>query len=171
MDKGTGWFVGGIIAVSIIILVIIGFSSKSTNQPIAASSSDDTVVSKSGIHWHPKLSIFINGQQQPIPANIGIGAQYSNNPFYDSMMSMTDIHTHDASGTLHWEVMDGPVKVDHVRLKAFFEIWGQPFNDHQLLSANHGTVTMTVNGQPNSDLGQYIVRDGDNIVITFMKNS
>jgi hypothetical protein len=128
------------------------------------------IVSQQGIHWHPKLTIYIKGQKQEIPADIGIGKQYANSKWYDSMMDMTDFHTHDNSGTLHWEVMDGPVTRDHVTLKAFFDVWGKPFSSTQILDAKNGldgTVKMKVNGQPNSEFENYQVKDKDDIVIRF----
>lgn len=158
-------------------LVVVGLaflasqgSSNKMGQKLADSFQDDDaeVISQSGIHWHPHLSIYIKGQKQEIPANIGIGTQYSNSPFYDSMMSMTDVHTHDNSGTLHWEVMSGPVKKGHVHLKAFFGIWGKTFNSNQILDpTNGGTVKMTVNDQPNTEFENYVVKDKDKIEIRY----
>ncbi len=128
------------------------------------------VISKTGIHWHPQLAIYIKGQKQEIPANIGIGKQYASSKWYDPMMSMTDFHTHDSSGELHWEVMEGPVTKDHVTLKAFFEVWGKTFNANQILDARDradGTVKMFVNGQPNTKFEDYQVKDKDRIEIRY----
>ena len=132
--------------------------------------SNSDIVSKDGIHWHPHLAIYIKGQQQVIPANIGIGQQYSSSKWYDSMMDMTDFHTHDSSGELHWEVMQGPVTKEHVQLKAFFEVWGKTFNSTQILDAKNGpdgTVRMTVNGHPNTEFENYQVKDKDQIEIRY----
>jgi hypothetical protein len=142
--------------------------ANTANTQQAVASGD--IVSKSGIHWHPELAIYIKGQKQEIPANIGIGKQYSNSKWYDPMMDMTDFHTHDNSGTLHWEVMDGPVTKEHVQLKAFFEVWGKAFNATQIFDAKNGpdgTVKMTVNGQPNSEFENYQVKDKDKIEIRY----
>lgn len=139
-----------------------------TSTQRAAASSD--IVSKAGIHWHPQLTIYINGQKQEVPANIGIGKQYRNSKWYDPMMDMTDFHTHDNSGTLHWEVMDGPVTKDHVTLKAFFEVWGKTFTANQIFDAKNGpdgTVKMTVNGQPNTEFEDYQVKDKDKIEVRY----
>lgn len=128
------------------------------------------IVSETGIHWHPHLAIYIKGQKQEIPANIGIGKQNSSSKWYDPMMDMTDFHTHDNSGTLHWEVMEGPVTKEHVQLKAFFEVWGKTFNANQIFDTKNGPdgmVKMTVNGQPNSEFENYQVRDKDQIKIRY----
>lgn len=139
-----------------------------TNSQKPLNQSD--VISESGIHWHPELAIYIKGQQQEIPADIGIGKQYASSKWYDSMMDMTDFHTHDTSGTLHWEVMAGPVTKEHVMLKAFFDVWGKTFNAKQIFDYKNGpdgNVKMTVNGQPNNEFENYQVKDKDKIVIRY----
>ena len=139
-----------------------------TNVQQSVVSGD--IVSKTGIHWHPELAIYIKGQKQEIPVNIGIGKQYASSKWYDPMMQMTDFHTHDNSGELHWEVMDGPVARDHVTLKAFFEVWGKTFTASQIFDQKNGpngTVRMTVNGQPNNEFENYQVKDKDRIEIRY----
>lgn len=167
-----------IIVTAVIAIALIGIGillAKYGNKPIenmaptSFTGSDEEVVSEQGIHYGPKLSITVRGKNIEIPANVGMGAEYSQSRFYDSMMSMTNVHTHDASGELHWEVMEGPVKKGHVKLSVFFEIWGQPFNANQILEYTKSEtekITMTVNGQPNTDFENYIVKDGDKIEIT-----
>jgi hypothetical protein len=119
-----------IAAITIVIAAALSYVIWQNSISNQGKPSGD-IVSKDGIHWHPHLSIYIKGQKQEIPANIGISKQYSSSKWYDSMMDMTDFHTHDNSGTLHWEVMDGPVTKEHIQLKAFFDVWGKPFNSTQ----------------------------------------
>lgn len=160
--------VAAVIAIGAITVGVLYATQSKPNTTKTQPTGD--IVSKDGIHWHPHLNIYIKGQKQEIPANIGIGKQYASSKWYDSMMDMTDFHTHDNSGTLHWEVMDGPVTRDHVTLKAFFDVWGKPFNFTQILDAKNGpdgTVKMTVNGQPNAEFENYQVKDKDDIVIRF----
>ena len=71
--------------------------------------SDDDVVSRRGIHWHPRVSITINGEQRDIPGNIGIGGVHK------------DIHTHELNDTLHVE-LNRTVRRDDIRLSNFFTI-------------------------------------------------
>ena len=158
-----------VIAIGAITVGVL-YANKPKSDTAAQTQPSGDIVSKDGIHWHPKLSIYIKGHKQEIPADIGIGKQYSGSKWYDSMMDMTDFHTHDNSGTLHWEVMDGPVTRDHVTLKAFFDVWGRPFSPTQILDAENGpngTVKMTVNGQPNTEFENYQVKDKDDIVISY----
>jgi hypothetical protein len=140
-------------------------SSKSVNN-----NSD--IVSDKEIHWHPELTIYINGQKQEIPASIGLGKQYAKNQWYDPMMQMTDVHTHDNDGTLHWEVMKDktPVTKDHVQLKVLFDVWGKNFSKTELLDktdASGSKITMKVNGQPNTEFENHAVVDKEKIEIRY----
>ena len=160
-----------LIAIGVIAIGLLsGNKPKTTANNVSQTQQTRDIVSKDGIHWHPHLAIYIKGQKQEIPANIGIGKQYSSSKWYDPMMSMTDFHTHDTSGELHWEVMEGPVTKDHVTLKAFFEVWGKTFNSAQIFdykNGSDGTVKMTVNGQPNTEFENYQVKDKDQIEIRY----
>ena len=82
------------------------------------------------IHWHPHLGIVIKGEEVAIPANIGIGTSYSGSPFYDSIMDITNMHTHDDSGTIHWEVMMHAPTREDLYLGNFFQVWGKTFNEN-----------------------------------------
>jgi hypothetical protein len=155
-----------------LVLVLTSSGSSSTHESNSAATVGGDVVSQHGIHWHPELAIYIHGQKQTIPANIGIGRQYTTNKWYDPMMQMTDVHTHDTSGTLHWEVMESmaPVTTAHVRLGVFFAVWGKPFSATQIFDFHNGAdgmVTMTVNGKPNTDFENHLVHDGDHIEIRY----
>jgi len=113
-------------------------------------------------HWHPTLSISINGVPQPVPANIGIDAALYKDHSLDShsMMSMAPLHTHDTSGQIHVEWM-GPT--EEATLGNFFRIWGQSFDSGQLLGHPAGpghTVRMTVNGQVQAPTGSLAFQDG-----------
>lgn len=125
--------------------------------------------SSDSIHWHIDLAIEIDGESYPIPKNVGIGSQYSDSPYFHSGMQMTSIHTHDDSGTLHWEISGRSLKAGEGRLGAFFEIWGKPFAADRLFdhTTETGTLTMRVNGSPNDQFDEYRVQHGDDILIRF----
>lgn len=169
-----------IILIGLVVVVGTGLifllpknSSAPSVQGTASTTPEVTpadVVSSAGIHWHPNLSIVIKGQKQTIPANIGIGMQYAGYKYYDSMMMMADMHTHDASGQIHWEVMEGPVTKDEVTFAAFFGIWGKTFNKDcifEYCNGAEGTVQMLVNGKENTEFENYQVKDGDTIEIRY----
>ena len=124
-------------------------------------SSDPNTISTHGVHWHPQIEIYVKGEKQEIPANIGIGTQYASTPTFDQGMRMTAMHTHEPDGTIHLEF---PARVtrEDTKIKNFFAIWGKDMiNDF-------GTLTkMTVNGKENSELGEYEMKDGDKIVLRY----
>ena len=132
------------------------------------SSSPESTSSES-IHWHVNLAIKINGESYPVPKNVGIGSQYSDSPYYHSGMQMTSIHTHDDSGTIHWEIPGRSLKEGEDLLGAFFDIWGKPFSSDRLFdySTDDGELTMLVNGSPNDQFDEYRVQDGDDVLIRF----
>lgn len=122
--------------------------------PKQASSA---IISTRGIHWHPYLSIRIHGEEITIPANIGLAGRH--NP----------MHTHETDGIIHLEY-SGAVSEDNIRLKNFFEIWGRSFNRECILDScngEKGTMRMMVNGEPNNEFGDYMMRDEDRIEIIF----
>lgn len=122
------------------------------------------------IHWHPHLEITIKGEKITIPSDIGMGTDYSDNPFYDSMMGMTNMHTHDDSGTIHWEVMMHAPTREDLYLGNFFQVWGKIFNKNcifEFCNGAEGSVRMSVNGKENKEFENYVVKDGDEIVIEF----
>ena len=126
--------------------------------------------SAESIHLHPQLTIETDGEMQQIPSRIGIGEKYAESPYYHSGMKMTSIHTHDDSGTIHWEIMNRPPKDGELQLGAFFEIWGKPFSETQIFDYRNDEqkqVMMTVNGTPNDHFATYEVSDGDEIVIRY----
>jgi hypothetical protein len=106
-------------------------------------------------HIHPHLSILINGQNQAIPADIGVEADGD-----------LPLHTHDDSGTIH---IESPAARDFT-LQDFFTVWGQSFSSqnvlgHQVDAAD--PLVLTVNGQVSSAWGSLVLHDQDNIVIQY----
>ncbi|MEK7186272.1 MAG: hypothetical protein AAB675_02830 [Patescibacteria group bacterium] len=151
--------IGGIGLLTLVLLIGgIFFLSKGNTTSSSVPSSD--IVAQNGLHWHPKLAIYIKGQQQEIPPNIGIGAVHQK------------IHTHDEDardGVIHME-MSGVVTKDDTKLGNFFRIWVEDFNSTQIfdkINSPKGTVSMTVNGKKNSDFENYMMKDGDNIEISY----
>lgn len=147
-------FIGGLI----LIVLLFGASwwSKSTQ------SKDPNIIATNGIHWHPTLEILVKGVKQAIPANLGIGQQYVSKSTYDSSMNMTALHTHDDAdqGIIHLE-FGGLVKKEDTKLGNLFSLWGKDINTFS------EKVTMTVNGAPNTDLGNYEMKDGDKIILNY----
>lgn len=109
-----------------------------------------------GMHIHPLLSIFIDGEKQDISANIGIVSSTCFRP----------IHTHDASGKLHieWRTLRD------FTLGEFFKVWDRSFSKGQIfdykVDKTH-TLTITVNGIPSEKYEDLILKDGNRIEIHY----
>lgn len=92
-------------------------------------------------HEHAHLSLFINGQQQPIPANLGI----------DPAGNIAELHTHDARGVLHVE----SYTADKIfTLDQLFRIWEIPLSKAEIgqfkADAAH-TLRFYIDGKEVSD--------------------
>ena len=113
------------------------------------SVAEAEILSRRGLHWHPELIIYMKGEKQILPADIGLGAIH--NP----------VHTHDAGGVIHLE-MEGLVKKEDTTLGEFFKVWNKTFSDF-------GTTTprMLVNGEENAELLAYPMKDKDKIELYF----
>lgn len=127
--------------------------------------SDSVDIPKGPIHWHPRLTIYINGERQYIPANIGITIGKSID-HQVSGMRMSPIHTHTDDGVLHYE-QNSPTERT-IKLGYFFYVWEKRFSSECIFEYCNGdgkTVKMFVNGEPNFEFENYIPKDGDDIVI------
>lgn len=98
------------------------------------------------MHIHPRLKMVVKGEEIKIPHDVGVSAT-----------CMRPVHTHDDSGTLHLEF---PNTTD-VPLGYFFKVWEKPLSSFGM---NH---KMKVNGKENTELENYIMRDGDQIELLF----
>jgi len=117
------------------------------------SLEDSDVVAEKGIHWHPELAIYMNGEKQEIPANVGLIGGHQ------------PIHTHVEDvmqDVLHFE-FDSVVRTDDIRLKNFFRIWGE-----KDIQTAFGTLErMTVNGEDSVEFGEYVVQSEDKIELFY----
>lgn len=138
-----------------VLLVLGGIWAVNSSQ-----KSDPDVLSYNGLHWHPELAIYVKGIKQDIPSNVGVGPQYAGMTGYHTEMMMTDMHTHDDLPSLHLEFM-GAVRKQDTMLGQFFKIWGKEMR-------SFGTnMQMTVNGTPNTEYENYMMRDGDKIELRY----
>ena len=164
-SKGKFKYFGILVLLAIVVGVGYSMYSSPTGQVVSSNQPAlDYALSwynsNNGLHWHPTLTIKINGQIQVIPENIGI-----------TPTRHYPVHTHDATGTLHWEIFapEKPTE-QNMKLEYFFQIWGKTFNSQcifEYCSDGAKKVRMTVNGVENTEFGDYFVKDGDQIVIEY----
>ena len=121
------------------------------------NSENDAIISHNGIHFHPKLDIYIGGVLQTIPADVGL------RPIEHP------IHTHDTNNIIHLE-FSGLTTINNTRLQEFFIIWDKQFNSNCIFdncNGPSGTVKMFVNGQPNTEFEKYPMKGNDKIEIRY----
>ncbi len=135
------WLIIGIVVLIIGLLVWSKF----------LQNNDPEIISRSGLHWHPELVVYVKGEKQEIPANLGLGAVHK------------PIHTHTedaAQGVIHLE-FQGLVQKDDTKLGQFFTIWGK---DIGVFGTN---MKMTVNGKENTEYENYLMQDKDKIELHY----
>ena len=136
----VGWSTSG-------ILILAGLVWLIASQP---KTPEGDIISRNGFHWHPELAIYVKGEKQEFPANIGIGAVHQ------------PIHTHDdaTQGIVHLE-FQGLVRKQDITLGQFFKSWDK---DIRSFGTN---MKMTVNGQENTELENYHMQDKDKIELRY----
>lgn len=108
-----------------------------------------------GLHTHPMIEIFANGQKIDVATNVGV-----------SPTCMSALHTHTPDGVIHVESPDGR----DFTLGDFFAVWKQPFSRNEVLTykvdeANR--IRVTVNGVEVDTFDNTVLRDGDKIAIYY----
>ncbi|MBI1972608.1 C2H2-type zinc finger protein [Candidatus Woesearchaeota archaeon] len=152
--------------------IIALLQQETPSQNLNVMIKDASHIPKGAIHWHPHLKISIDGKEQRIPTNIGI----STGKIVDthlSGMQMSPLHTHENDGIIHLENNNPSTKPETTTLGYFFYVWDKKFSKECIFDycTDKGTLTMTVNGKENTDFENYLMRDGDEIVITYISNS
>lgn len=138
-----------IIATVVLSIGLIWWAkSMQSNIPKDASMTDASIISKNGLHWHPQLEIYVKGEKQEIPNGIGMVGGHK------------PLHTHDDAPIVHME-FQGLVAQNDTTLGEFFSVWGKKSEDFGQ------TVTMTVNGESNTELLNYHMKDSDKIVLNY----
>ena len=152
--------------IPIVVIILVStsiwyFGAKERGDAIAeeiggTANAETNSIPNSPIHWHPELTIIINREEQPIPANIGL------NPG-----AHAPVHTHETNGTLHLE--NNYPSENNMRLGYFFDLWNKEFSSECIFDycTDKGTLKMTVNGQENNEFENYIMADGDIIVVEY----
>jgi hypothetical protein len=107
-------------------------------------------------HAHALLSVYRNGEQVPVPINMGFGRDGSH----------SSLHTHTPDGVIHMEADDPyPYQIGHV-----FTVWGVALEADRLggdTTDGANKVHVYVNGKPAPDGPATVIKDGDNVVVAY----
>jgi hypothetical protein len=117
MSKKTTNIILGIIVIGGIILLFLGNKGSSPRELIVSENGTEIPCLPNGHqaiaqHIHPVISIIVNGEEEVVPANVGIDGR-----------CMREVHTHDTTGTIHIETKE----LDTIyKLPDFFAVLGKP---------------------------------------------
>ena len=132
------------------------YNSSTDPDPISQDCLDHNGLAR---HDHAVLKIFINGNEEPIPGNVGILTDICN----EDGEEMHAVHTHDSTGRLHIESnedIDIPIGV-------FFDIWGHHFDETGIfeyrVNSTHELI-MTVGGQQINLYDDYLLVNTSDII-------
>lgn len=90
-------------------------------------------------HYHPQLRIILNGNDVPVPGNIGVDPTTG---------AMSALHTHEPDGTVH---IEADTAGEVFTLGQLFTQWGIKLTSTQIGGVqvkNDQTVILTSNGEP-----------------------
>jgi hypothetical protein len=105
-------------------------------------------------HYHFDVTLYIDGIQQTVPANVGIPNSNCYRP----------LHTHDGTGRVHVE-LPSDYSGNNPTLGDFFSVWGETFSETSLLGQS-GATSVTINSANLDGNPRLIVpSDGDQISI------
>ena len=152
----SGIIIGGIV----VILLVVLFLWPRINSPTSAlvkNWNDHNIdcIDEGQVrlleHFHPTLSIIVDGKDEFIPTNGGIVPSWT-----------AEIHTHDGTGTIH---VESPSANKEFKLQDFFLVWGET------LERPGFNLEMTVDGAKSTELGNLVLKDKQKIVLTYTKIS
>ncbi len=142
-----------ILVLTLVILASVG---------VASAASQFAAANTMRMHWHPVLTITMNGSPVTVPAQIGIDQSLWKDHSLDQYgIGMSPLHTHDTTGTIHVESNT----VRDFTLHEFLAIWGQP-SDGSAING-HPVTSLTLDGiQEASPTSDVVLKDGEKIVMT-----
>ena len=143
-----------VIGIGVVLVALFAWPRiKDSNRALKRAWKDANVKCLSqghtnvNLHIHPHLTVRVDGVEEVISAEIGIVPG-----------CMAEVHTHDATGTIHLESLE---RGKTFTLGQFFAVWGRP------IERNGYTLTATVDDSPLSDPAALTLKDGQKIVLEY----
>lgn len=165
-----------IIGIIIFSLYSLRTNGKKVNQEdnledkldITLSNESLAKIPQGAVHWHPQLTIKIDGKAIEIPKNIGISIGKITDTDL-SGMRMSPTHTHTNDGVIHLENNNPSAKPETLALGYFFYVWGKKFNNECIFDycTDKGELKMYVNDKENFEFQNYFMQDNDKILIEY----
>ena len=117
------------------------------NQAANTFASNVPCLTSEDFHLHPRLVILLDGEEIPLPVNIGVEPN-----------CVRELHTHEPDGVIHVEsdVDKGYTFAD------FLGVWGFPIDQTGLITK------LTVNGDFDNNNPNFKLEDGQEIVLEYI---
>ena len=144
-NKSIFWVVGSGVAV-LGLFIMLSLSSGSDSNDTNDVSGAPCIYSEV-FHIHSHLKIFVNGQEEVIPAGIGVEPGCTR-----------EIHTHKPDGEIHIEA----AKDRGFKFSNFLSVWGKS------LERPDYTLIMTVDGLETTDTS-FVLKDKQQIILNYTK--
>lgn len=148
---------GIIVGIIVAIAIGVGVNGVLSLKPTADTTTGNQVML---MHIHPRLYLYMDGKPYFIPQNVGIDPDLWKGHSLDQfgMQGMAPIHTHTGDGMLHVESK----VIRNYTLGEFFDIWG--------VDLKGKSVSVTSFGEPVLDYKNYVLKDGDDIIMNMTSN-
>jgi len=150
-----------ILVLTLVILAAIG---------VASAASQFAAANTMRMHWHPQLSITINGNPYTVPAQIGISPELWKDHSLDQYgIGMAPLHTHDDPLQNGYRLIhEESNTVRDFTVKQFLSIWGQSVDASQVMGhpvdPGHRAY-MVVDGTEMPATSDPVLKDGQKIQI------
>lgn len=133
-----------------------GGNNAMSNEKIESAD----ILSYSGLHWHPELTIYVKGEKQEIPH---IGLSNANPGMMHQMIMRVKHGRHGGAneqGIIHLK-FQGVVRKSDITLGQIFKKWCKDIRSFGI------NLKMTVNGKENTEYENYVMRDKDKIELRY----
>lgn len=117
------------------------------NQASNISTSNVPCLTSGAFHLHPRLVILLDGEEIPLPVNIGVEPN-----------CVRELHTHEPDGVIHVEsdVDKGYTFAD------FLGVWGLPLDQAGFITR------LTVDGEFNDNDINFKLEDGQEVILEYI---
>lgn len=163
------------VAAAIVVAAIaLAALARPGTPPASSPNNPGPVTSNEPMHLHVQLALFRDTTKATLPEDIGRNParwvdhtldQYLD-PNHGAQGSLSPLHTHDTSGTIHVEAS----VTRAFTLGEFFAVWGQPLGPQRTVDlvpdANH-TLTMTVDGVASQAWGNLVLADNQQVEVHY----
>jgi len=149
-----------------IICILFFLMSQTTPDLNAQVTGENNTSNKIIMHIHSNLNVTVNGNSLIVPNGIGINSTLWNDHSRDKFgterkttifgmvtPAMSPLHTHDSSGTIHFE----STEYRNYTLGQFLNIWGIPLEGSR--------VNLFIDGNSTDNYSNYVLKDREKMIL------